>query len=290
MKLAIFSNCTIDSIVIGNSSYTQAGGPVCYGGLTARSLKHEVEIFTKYGTDFPYEDLLLDKKIKIKNSVSDKLTTKFKIEIIGSDRNLFVENNCDQIEYSGTNADGFIISPVFNEISKETFEMIKKDSKFLLLDPQGFLRRIDNQKKIFLEKTEINLSGVTALKVNPREMSALSQISGIEAMKDLNERGVNYVLLTDKQKISMLEGQRIFSLSLPNITINDTTGIGDIFCAAFSCTILKEKDSLWALCFAAGSAQAALETHAVGLDKVPKKNAIETNASYFYNTVKFKEI
>ncbi len=290
MKLAIFSNCTIDSIVIGNSSYTQAGGPVCYGGLTARSLKHEVEIFTKYGTDFPYEDLLLDKKIKIKNSVSDKLTTKFKIEIIGSDRNLFVENNCDQIEYSGTNADGFIISPVFNEISKETFEMIKKDSKFLLLDPQGFLRRIDNQKKIFLEKTEINLSGVTALKVNPREMSALSQLSGIEAMKDLNERGVNYVLLTDKQKISMLEGQRIFSLSLPNITINDTTGIGDIFCAAFSCTILKEKDSLWALCFAAGSAQAALETHAVGLDKVPKKNAIETNASYFYNTVKFKEI
>ncbi len=290
MKLAIFSNCTIDSIVIGNSSYTQAGGPACYGGLTARSLKHEVEIFTKYGTDFPYEDLLLDKKIKIKNSVSDKLTTKFKIEIIGSDRNLFVENNCDQIEYSGTNADGFIISPVFNEISKETFEMIKKDSKFLLLDPQGFLRRIDNQKKIFLEKTEINLSGVTALKVNPREMSALSQLSGIEAMKDLNERGVNYVLLTDKQKISMLEGQRIFSLSLPNITINDTTGIGDIFCAAFSCTILKEKDSLWALCFAAGSAQAALETHAVGLDKVPKKNAIETNASYFYNTVKFKEI
>ncbi len=290
MKLAIFSNCTIDSIVIGNSSYTQAGGPVCYGGLTARSLKHEVEIFTKYGTDFPYEDLLLDKKIKIKNSVSDKLTTKFKIEIIGSDRNLFVENNCDQIEYSGTNADGFIISPVFNEISKETFEMIKKDSKFLLLDPQGFLRRIDNQKKIFLEKTEINLSGVTALKVNPREMSALSQLSGIEAMKDLNERGVNYVLLTDKQKISMLEGQRIFSLSLPNITINDTTGIGDIFCAAFSCTILKEKDSLWALCFAAGSAQAALETHAVGLDKVPKKNAIETNATYFYNTVKFKEI
>ncbi len=290
MKLAIFSNCTIDSIVIGNSSYTQAGGPVCYGGLTARSLKHEVEIFTKYGTDFPYEDLLLDKKIKIKNSVSDKLTTKFKIEIMGSDRNLFVENNCDQIEYSGTNADGFIISPVFNEISKETFEMIKKDSKFLLLDPQGFLRRIDDQKKIFLEKTEINLSGVTALKVNPREMSALSQLSGIEAMKDLNERGVNYVLLTDKQKISMLEGQRIFSLSLPNITINDTTGIGDIFCAAFSCTILKEKDSLWALCFAAGSAQAALETHAVGLDKVPKKNAIETNASYFYNTVKFKEI
>jgi len=290
LKLAIFSNCTIDSILIGNSTYTQAGGPVCYGGLTARSLKQDVEIFTKFGSDFPYVELLADKKIELKNSSSNKLTTKFKIEIIGSDRNLFLENTCDQIEYTETNADGFIISPVFNEISLEDFEKIKKDSNFLLLDPQGFLRRIDEQKKIYLEKTEINFSNVTAIKVNPRELSAISQLSGIDAMKDLQDKGAKFVLLTDKQNISMLDGQRIFSLSLPNISINDTTGIGDIFCAAFTCTMLKERDSLWALCFAAGSAQAALETQAVGLDKVPKKNAIETNASYFYNTIKFKQV
>ncbi len=290
MKLAISSNCTIDSIVIGDSTYTQAGGPVCYGGLTARNLKFDVELFTNYGSDFPHANLLRDKKIKFPESPSKNLTTNFRIEIYGSDRNLSLQNNCEKIEYTKTDADGFVISPVFDEISNETYEKIKKDSKFLLLDPQGFLRRIDSNKKIFLEKTDMNLSKISAIKVNPREMQSLSQSSGIEAMKFLKDKGIKYVLLTDKQNISMLEGERVYSLSLPNIMTNDTTGVGDIFCAAFSCTILKEKDSLWALCFAAGAAQAALETKAVGLDKVPKKNAIETNASYFYNLIKFKEV
>ena len=47
----------------------------------------------------------------------------------------------------------------------------------------------------------------------------------------------------------------------------DTTGVGDIFCATFCCTMLREKDFLWALSFAGGAAQAALETKNFGLDK-----------------------
>ena len=54
--------------------------------------------------------------------------------------------------------------------------------------------------------------------------------------------------------------------------------------------MIKERDFLWALCFAGGAAQAALETKEVGLNKIPKKGAIETNATYFYNTVKFRQI
>ncbi|KAF6242664.1 ribokinase, partial [Nitrosopumilus sp. b1] len=52
----------------------------------------------------------------------------------------------------------------------------------------------------------------------------------------------------------------------------------------------KEKDFLWAFCFAGGSAQAALDTKEIGLLKVPERGAIETNASYFYNTIKFRQI
>ena len=77
---------------------------------------------------------------------------------------------------------------------------------------------------------------------------------------------------------------------MPDIQLNDTTGIGDIFCATFCCTMLREKDILWALSFAGGAAQAALESKQIGLEKIPLKAAIESNAYYFYNTVKFKEI
>ena len=54
--------------------------------------------------------------------------------------------------------------------------------------------------------------------------------------------------------------------------------------------MLKEKDFLWALCFAAGSVQAALESNNVGLQKIPKKGAVENNASYFYNLVDFRDL
>ena len=100
-----------------------------------------------------------------------------------------------------------------------------------------------------------------------------------------NLKGVKYVLFTNKREISMLDKDRIYSLTLPNREIYDTTGIGDIFSSTFCSTFLKEKDSIWAFCFASGAAQAAIESKKVGLEKVPKKGATETNATYFYNAI-----
>ena len=96
--------------------------------------------------------------------------------------------------------------------------------------------------------------------------------------------------IRDRQDISLLIKDKIYSIRLPNMELFDTTGIGDIFCATFCCTLLKERDFLWALSFAGGAAQAALETKKFGVDKIPRKSAIENNGSYFYNMVKFRQI
>jgi sugar/nucleoside kinase (ribokinase family) len=88
----------------------------------------------------------------------------------------------------------------------------------------------------------------------------------------------------------MLVKDKLYSITLPNLELYDTTGIGDIFCSTFCCTMLKEKDFFWALCFAGGAAQAAIESKEIGLEKIPAKGAIETNASYFYNQIKFKQV
>ena len=90
--------------------------------------------------------------------------------------------------------------------------------------------------------------------------------------------------------MSLLIKDKIYSIILPNKQIHDTTGIGDIFCSAFCCTMLKEKDFLWSLCFAGGSVQAALDSTSVGLQKLPKKGIIQTNASYSYNLLKFMDL
>ena len=289
MRIAVFSHCVIDTIQIGNTSNEQVGGPACYCSLTAKNLKFDTTLYTKFGNDFP-KDLLLSKKIVFENSLSAQSTTRFKIIINGSNRTLFLQNACESIEYSQINADGVIISPVYHEISNDVYKKIKNDSNFTILDPQGFLRQIDSEKKIFLEKTEIDLSKISAIKVNNDELFSLTNENGIEAMKKLQKRGVENVIFTNNREISMLVKDKLYSITLPNLKLFDTTGIGDIFCSTFCCTMLKEKDFFWALCFAGGASQAAIESKQFGLDKIPAKGATETNAAYFYNQVKFKQV
>lgn len=289
MKLAIFSHCAIDSIHLENHTYEQIGGAACYCGLTAREFKFDVDLFTKFGPDFP-KQYLTQNKINFSNSESKKNTTKFNIAITGSDRVLKLENECDPINYSGISADGHLVSPIYHEITNDVFRKIKDDSNFLFVDPQGFLRRKDLQNNIFLEKTDLDLSNVDAIKVNPEESQNIVNGTHDEMMVALQKKGAKYVLLTNKENVSLLVKDKVYSIVLPNKQIHDTTGIGDIFCTAFLCTMLKEKDFLWALCFAGGAAQAALDSKNLGLQKIPSRGTIQTNASYFYNLVKFRDL
>ena len=275
MKLAIYSHCALDTITIDGNSYEQIGGAASYCGIMARELKFDVELFTKYGPDFP-KQYLVENKINLINSESNKNTTKFSISISGSDRTLKLENECDPIDYSDVDANGHIVSPIFHEISEDVFEKIKSNSNFLFVDPQGFLRQKDSDNNIILKNTNLDLSGVNAIKINPEEGKNIVDGTPDEMMLALQKKGIEHVLLTDKTNVSLLVKNRIYSLKLPNKTVHDTTGIGDIFCSAFTCTMLKEKDFLWALCFAAGSAQAALESNNVGLQKIPKKVKLKT--------------
>ena len=290
MKLGIYSHCTIDTIVYENEQYEAPGGPASYCSYTARKQKHEVNLYTKFGDNYPLEDFFEQNKIKLFNPKSSNETTHFRIELDGSDRKLYLENSCEKIDYVENNNDGVIISPVFHEISSETFLKIKKSSNFVFLDPQGFLREKNDSNEILLKKTELNLDNISAIKTNSDELHALTGLSHIDGMKQLQKSGIENVIFTNKQDISLLVKDKIYSIKLPKMTLTDTTGIGDIFSSTFTCTMLKEKDFLWALSFAGGAAQAALESKAFGLEKVPDKNALESNGSYFYNIVEFKQI
>jgi len=290
MKLDVISHCTIDTIEIDDSKYVVPSGPGCYCSLTARALKFDVKLHTKFGSDFTYTDYLTKQKIVFENAFSTEPTTRFRLQLVNSERTLFLENKCEVINNVILDTDSVIISPLFDEVPLELFEKIKNDANFVLLDPQGFLRRVNSENKIYLEQTNLNLSGISAIKVNSDELRSLTNSSNLDGIKILQKKGIDNVILTDKQNISLLSENKIYSITLPDIVLNDTTGIGDIFSSTFCCTMLKEKDILWALSFAGGAAQAALESGQIGLEKIPSKGAIESNAYYFYNTIKFKEI
>ncbi len=193
MKLAVFAHCAIDTITIDNYNYEQIGGSACYCGITARQFKFDVDLFTKFGPDFP-KQYLIENKINFVNSESKKNTTKFAISINGSDRTLKLENDCESIDYSNVNADGHIVSPIYHEISDDIFRKIKKDSNFLFVDPQGFSRKKDSQNNIILENINIDLSGVNAINVNPEEAQHIVNGSHDEMMLALQKKGIKYVL------------------------------------------------------------------------------------------------
>ncbi|MGI0017342.1 MAG: PfkB family carbohydrate kinase [Nitrosotalea sp.] len=291
MKVAIFSHCTIDEISQNDNVVETAGGPALYCGLTAKNMKFEIDLHTKVGTDFKFKTELEQKGIFLpQNMVSEKPTTRFMLNIHGTERELYLKTRCDQIESIKSDADGAIVSPVFDEISEETLDNIKENFNFTLLDPQGYLRRVADDKKVFLEKTLLDLSKITAIKTDPDEAFYLTGLKEKEAMLALQKKGVRHVLYTDKQNITMLVKDRMYHLKIPNVEIGDTTGVGDIFCASFTCSYLKENDPIWAICFAVGAAQAALETHATGLDKVPAGGDTERNAAYLYNLMQFSSV
>ena len=187
MKLAIFGHCAIDTITINNHNYEQIGGSACYCGITARQFKFDVDLFTKFGPDFP-KQYLTENKINFINSESEKKTTKFTISVNGSDRILTLENECDPIDYSSVDADGHIVSPIYHEISDDTLKKIKSDSNFLLVDPQGFLRKKDSQNNIVLENTNLDLSNVNAIKVNPEEAQHIVNGTNDEIMLALQKK------------------------------------------------------------------------------------------------------
>lgn len=291
MKLTVLSHCTIDEISREGLVVETPGGPAAYCGLTAKNMKFDVDIRTRVGQDYVFAKDLEGRGLFLsQKSFSTSPTTKFLLKIQGADRELYLKARCDPIEFGSSDADGVIVSPVFDEVSEDTLDRIREDSDFLLLDPQGYLRRADQSGRIYMEKTILDLARVTAIKADPEEAFYLTGLREKEAMLALQKKGARHVLYTDKQDITMLVKDRMYHLRIPTMKIGDTTGVGDIFCAAFACAFLKEKDSLWAICFAVGAAQAALETKATGLSKVPAGGAIQQNAAYLYNLVKFSQV
>jgi len=92
MKLDVISHCTIDTIEINGSKFVVPGGPGCYCSLTARSLKFDVKLHTKFGSDIPLVNYLVEQKITFEDAVSTKHTTQFILNLANSERTLFLQN------------------------------------------------------------------------------------------------------------------------------------------------------------------------------------------------------
>jgi sugar/nucleoside kinase (ribokinase family) len=305
MKIGIASHIVKDSIIDSEGTKIESlGGPACYGSVIAKTFKLDAYLFTKVGNDISNKlEFLKENNIFIKNDQIDEKnpTTRFQLFLNkNGSRKLLLLDKCSPIDISYRdidNLDGIILSPVIDEIPRNIFQNLAKTKKekFIMLDPQGFLRNWNKETLLisYKEKLDLDFKGITAIKTDEEELSALTKgISSIEGMKLLKKKYcLEFVISTGYNSVLFLNKNILYSLSFNKILNQDNTGLGDILTSGFSCSYLKERDPLWAICFATGSVIASLDANKKGLEKVPRKiNLIERNASYFYNTIKFKII
>ena len=303
MNIAVASHIALDTIQDIQGTITESlGGPACYCSTTARKFNLKVKLATKVGKDFSqdYRLILRNKGIDTDDILfTDNPTTRFRIILKKDSRELFLVSKCspitiEDIQRIETNC--WIVSPIMDEVPFTVLHEIVKDKdnlEFVMLDPQGYIRTLDPDGRVsFLNDLKLDVSGISAIKVDPEELSALTGgRKGIEGMQFLQIRkGIKFVISTEYRIIRLLYNKMYYSIKLPDVVTSHSTGVGDILTSAFCCAYLKEKDPLWAICFGAGAVQAALEANLVGLEKVPPKSKIEQNASYYYNTISFQEI
>ena len=304
MKAAILSNLVVDEIVsIDLKSSQSLGGPAAYCGITARKFGFDTTLFTHFGKDLDpqYLDYLKNQGISFNcPHYSDLPTTRFVLKNFETDRELTLESKCgalDIAEIKNVKANCWIISPVFDEVPLDIVQYLSstkmKGNQFVMLDPQGYTRAVDTEGRVSIrKKMDIPIHKVNGIKLDSKEISCLTNgLQGMEGMKKIRSHyEIDYVLYTQDQIIHLLEKERHYWLKVPKFDTPDSTGLGDIIASSFACTIVKEKDSIWAFCFAVGALIAALQTSEIGIKKIPSKSAIEENASYYYNTMNFEII
>lgn len=303
MKVAILSNIVLDEIVSRDQKLSRSlGGSAAYCGVTARKFGFETTLFTHFGNDLDnqYIDFLKNQGISFNNLQPSNLpTTRFVLKNFETDRELTLQSKCIPIaieEINKVNANCWIISPVFDEVPIDILQYIissSKEKQFVMLDPQGYTRVVDSKGRVSIrKKMDIPIHKVNGIKLDSQEISAFTNgLQGMEGMKKIRSfYEIDYVLYTQDQVVHLLEEGKHYWINVPKHETPDSTGLGDIIASSFACAMVKERDSVWAFCFAAGALTAALQTKEVGIKKIPPKLAIDQNATYYYNSISFEII
>jgi len=287
-RVAVVSHATIDHIFRDGIEVVTVGGPICYSGLMVKHCMHDLIPITKVGNDFLSMNVReVDYILSSKNALSDKPTTRFRLVIDSSNaRRLFLLKRCEDISYDDVamsirnGLDACIVSPVINEISIDIIRLIASTSGFTILDPQGLVRRVMDDGSIVITSSMLDVGSLSidALKVDHSEAYALTSLYGLDALNRLSN-SCSIAILTIDNNVLMNHNGNVYRLTIDMVDNSiDSTGVGDIFTAAYTLAYIEDRDALWALCYAASASYIALTSNRFGIYKVPYADDVERYA------------
>ena len=276
MRLGVWGNLTLDELDGKGVQVVQPGGSALYSSLSAASLGAKVSIVSNIGTDYPRTTLADFRRRGIdvsKIGNFDGKTTRFRISYSGNQRSLelvYRGKNLGMNRLSGS-LDAIHLGPVFGEVGRDTLARAQRNCKFLSVDVQGLLRRVDRYGRIRLVKRNIDpfLSKCNLLKATEQEARVLAPATTLlSTARRLLRKGAEYAIVTLGPKGALLVGRDGTGIQMPSIPKTkaiDPTGAGDIFVGSWISTFHAVKDARWA--GAVGTAFASLSVGRSGLAK-----------------------
>ncbi|ASJ05846.1 carbohydrate kinase family protein [Thermococcus pacificus] len=228
MKCLVVGHLVRDVILRGSKAESRIGGGAYYSAI-ALSRFCDVEVLTSVGKDFPEGWLkeLRERGIELHIIPSEK-STSYRLHYLDANtRELSLLSVAEEIaSMPEGDYDMVVLNPVAGEIPPETVEEAKRKSSFVAADAQGFIRSPEIGK---LRLRGINGDLFEGLKVLHADVSEINLISRF----DPGEVEVLLVSNGSEEGRAYLRG-REYSYLPVKVPVEESTGAGDVFLAAFS--------------------------------------------------------
>lgn len=269
------------------------GGPPTYVSLAARKLGARVSVISKVGEDFPNEYLTSLNANEVDLSglkrVKGASTTKFILKYRGDERHLQLHSRAPPISVrdlpKSLRTRIIHVTPIANELSLAVVDDLRARTGTLSLDPQGFLRRVDQNGNVCLKRWRGKqvLELVDVYKSSIGEIRMVTGLTNLKlAMKKIQDYGVSIVVVTKGMEGSTLLHEGVFydiPVCKPRI-VRDLTGAGDAYIGAFLAEFVNRKTLYWCSCV--GSAAASFVVEGVGSAVFGEKKEIYKRANGIY--------
>jgi sugar/nucleoside kinase (ribokinase family) len=294
--VVVAGHVAIDQIIDSPDQVTPRialGGSASYSALSLTSLGYANSIVTKVGIDFPeaWCSFLQNKGgIDIERFRVSAKTTSFRIDRSIEPRKLWLISRCKDISivdfqnYIGRTSHDqtLVLNPIAGEISLSLLDRLSKEFDFVLVDSQGFVRRISKKTSEVSMHSGLDissLSGVDVLKADKLELCAWSGSRDLDSSIRQISKFVHYILLTSGgESLDLLEDGKLKLSARPrNVHVEDTTGAGDIMLAVFGAEYYRTKDIKDAL--AKSVSAASLAVRKSGIEKaILNRNEVESSS------------
>lgn len=281
VDLNVFPHGAIESVL---------GGTPTYAGFALTSLGKEVGVCAKIGKDFPEYFPPIFSKFGLNTEgilATQGNTTKFENTYNEKEeRKQVCKDVSDSISpgdipQAYLNASSFYISPVAGEVPAETVSKISGLEGISMIDPQGIFRKISDSGDITLERPdnlENYLSGVDIVKIGKDELQIFDETKE-ELLERLVEMGPKVAILTlGGEGCKIFSDGKITDVRSLKVNVEDPTGAGDVFGAAFLSKFLETENPIKSAKFA--NAAAGLKIEYKGPTGFPSEEEVKKAEEY----------